>query len=139
MKIYIPILSMLMVAVLAACQVAPVRTSGSVDVVTDHARVRVVFTDHDREVIHHYYSRARHKRLPPGLAKRKRLPPGLEKQLVRHGRLPPGLEGRYLPVELERQLEPLPSGYARIRVGTKIVLIDNRTRVVLDVISDIVF
>ncbi len=71
------------------------------------------FGEHDREVITHYYSN-RGSNLPPGLAKRGgNLPPGLEKQLERNGTLPPGLQKRVepCPVELERQLPPLPAEY----------------------------
>jgi hypothetical protein len=70
-----------------------------------------VFVAHDRDVITRYYAA-----LPPGLAKRNgNLPPGLEKQLQRNGVLPPGLRARLrpLPIDLERQLEPLPYGYRR--------------------------
>jgi hypothetical protein len=70
-----------------------------------------LFGDHDRGVIHHYYSG-----LPPGLAKRQGdLPPGLQRQLQRNGVLPPGLRARIrpFPSALERQLNPLPRGYRR--------------------------
>lgn len=125
--------------VITGCQVSPVRTSGSVDVVSDNARIRVAFSDRDRELIRQYYAGTKHRKMPPGLAKKNRLPPGLEKQLVRNGKLPPGLEGRYLPVDLERRLEPLRGSYVRMQIGTDIVLVDQNTRVILDVISGIAF
>jgi hypothetical protein len=74
--------------------------------------------------------------LPPGLAKRDRLPPGLEKQLVRRGTLPPGLQKRLQPCprDLERQLPPPPPECAHLLIGGHIVLLNQRTNVVVDVV-----
>jgi hypothetical protein len=109
-------------------------TSGAVVVEDDSGRVEVVFTDRDRRLIHEYYSR---RSLPPGLAKRSSLPPGLQKQVERRGQLPPGLQGERLPDELEVHLSRLPEGYVRIRVGADVVLMNTRTRVIVDVIKDL--
>ena len=109
--------------------------SGEVSVENENTRVQVVFGDDERRRIRDYY--ASDKGLPPGLAKKQKLPPGLARQVERDGRLPPGLEGRPLPAELERQLSPLPDGYARLRVGLDVVLLDTDTRVVVDVVKDI--
>ncbi len=109
--------------------------SGGVSVESENARVEVVFGDDERRRIRDYY--ASDKGLPPGLAKKQKLPPGLARQVERDGRLPPGLEGRPLPGELERQLSPLPDGYARLRVGLDVVLMDTDTRVIVDVVKDI--
>ena len=92
---------------------------------------------HERDTIFGYYANPS-RGLPPGLAKRGgNLPPGLEKQLVRNGTLPPGLEKRLepLPIQLERQLPPLPGGCGCRRgvVGTNVVLIRTRDHFVLDV------
>jgi hypothetical protein len=110
---------------------------GGVTVGDRNTRVSVGFSMRDREIIRDYYARHRSKPLPPGLAKRDRLPPGLEKQLRKGGELPPGLRGRGLPRELERRLSPLPDGYARVVVGGRIVLQDADTRVVVDIIQDL--
>ena len=68
--------------------------------------------------------------LPPGLAKRKSLPPGL----ARNDRLPNDIEYEPLPRDLERQLPRLPSrDYVRVRVGTDLLILNKKTRVVLDV------
>jgi hypothetical protein len=69
----------------------------------------------DREVVTAYYSK-HDSGLPPGLAKRNgNLPPGLEKQLERNGTLPPGLQKKLqpCPVEITRELPPLPPDYQR--------------------------
>ncbi len=98
-------------------------------------RVVVGFSEIDISIMRDYF---RHHRLPPGLAKRSQLPPGLRKQLVRRGTLPPGLAGDLLPYDLERRLEPLPVGYVRIRVGMDIVLLEERTGIIIDVVRDVV-
>lgn len=97
------------------------------------------FGVHDREVITRYYSN-RNSNLPPGLAKRGgNLPPGLEKQLERNGTLPPGLQKRVepCPVELERQLPPLPAEYRRGVIGAHIVIFNRNTNVIVDVLKDV--
>ncbi len=109
-------------------------TSGRVVVEGEDARVEVVFSDRDRTLIQDYYRR---RHLPPGLAKRSSLPPGLQKQVQRRGQLPPGLQGERLPDELEVKLVALPEGYVRVRVGADVVLMNTRTRVIVDVVKDI--
>src|ERR1051325_3653535 len=74
-----------------------------------------VFDERHRVIIRDYFHN-NYSNLPPGLAKRGgNLPPGLQKQLERNGTLPPGLQKRVqpCPVELERQLTPLPTEYRR--------------------------
>ena len=96
----------------------------------------VRFSDHDRRLMQDYYrgkGGGKYKKPPPGLAKRDQLPPGLAKRDT----LPPGLQGRNLPADLESRLSPLPAPYVRMIVGGDIVLMDGRTRVVVDVVSDI--
>ncbi len=75
--------------------------------------------------------------LPPGLAKRNRLPPGLEKQLRRNGTLPPGLRKHLqpFPVELERQLVVLPTGYRRVVIGDTVIVMNDRTWLIHDLIQ----
>jgi len=100
---------------------------------------KYVFSVREREVITHYYSN-RGSNLPPGLAKRGgNLPPGLEKQLERNGTLPPGLQKRVepCPVELERQLPPLPAEYRRGVIGAHIVIFNRNTNVIVDVMKDV--
>lgn len=102
-------------------------------------RGKYVFGVHDREVITHFYSN-RGSNLPPGLAKRGgNLPPGLEKQLERNGTLPPGLQKRVepCPVELERQLPPLPAEYRRGVIGAHVVIFNRNTNVIVDVLKDV--
>jgi Ni/Co efflux regulator RcnB len=89
---------------------------------------------HHEEAIHDWY-RESGNHLPPGLAKKDRLPPGLEKQLVVRGTLPPGLQKRMYPCphDLERRLPPPPPDCAHVLIGGHIVLLNQRTNVVVDV------
>lgn len=106
---------------------------GRVSVQGRDVRADIVFTDRDRISIYNYYRR----HLPPGLAKKHRLPPGLRKHLARHGELPPGLRAYRLPANLDRRLRRLPTGYLRLRVGTDIILLHERTHLILDVVQNI--
>lgn len=124
----------------AAPVAADVDVSGRAVLGDEHARVEVAFSSEDRRQIHDYYYRERQssrKGLPPGLAKRNELPPGVQKQIRRNGQLPSGLQGRRLPDDLERHLSPLPANYIRLEVGHDIVLMDQRTRITVDVIKNI--
>jgi len=106
---------------------------GQVAVRSRDVRMDLVFSDRDRTAIYNYYRRT----LPPGLAKKQRLPPGLRKHLARHGELPPGLSSYRLPHDLDRRLARLPTGYVRLAVGTDIVLLHERTHLILDIVQDV--
>lgn len=92
------------------------------------------FDPHDRDEIRAWYG-AHYRHLPPGLAKRYWLPPRLESQLVIRAVLPLDLERRAypVPVTLERELPPPPPDCERLVVGGHIVLMNRRTRIVLDI------
>jgi hypothetical protein len=121
----------LTVLMLSGCA-AYTATSGQVVIKDDDTSIDVRIDDRDRLLIRDYYQSAKHKNgLPPGLAKREgNLPPGLAKR----DKLPPGLQGEPLPYDLERQLTRLPASYVRIRVGQDIVLMNQETRVLVDVV-----
>ena len=112
-------------------------TSGQVVIKDDDTTIDMRIGDHDRALIRDYYKIAKHKKdLPSGLAKRDgNLPPGLAKR----DKLPPGLQGDLLPYDLERQLTRLPSSYVRIRVGEDIVVMDRKTRVMVDVVYGVAY
>ena len=95
-----------------------------------------IFLGRDRDLIIGHF-RGYRGNLPPGLAKRGGdLPPGLEKQLRRNGQLPPGLEKKInpFPIELEQQLPPLKPGLIRGIIGGSAVIMNSKTRVILDVL-----
>ena len=127
---------------IAGCVTTPVGSptvdSGAVVVETEDFRAAIVFGDSDRRKIRHYYkSKYKTKTMPPGLAKKSELPPGLRNHIKKYGQLPPGLERRGLPTDLERTLSPLPVGYVRLRVGGDVMLMNEKTRYVLDMIFDV--
>ena len=96
-----------------------------------------VFTVEERTKITGWLSSNR-SGLPPGLAKRERLPPGLEKQLRERGTLPPGLQKKIqpLPPQLERELRVLPTGYRRAVIAGNVVLMNEKTAMVYDIIRN---
>jgi hypothetical protein len=94
------------------------------------------FSDGDQRLVRRYYS-SNTSNLPPGLAKRGgNLPPGLERQVERNGTLPPGLQKRVepFPSDLDRQMPRLPSGFLRVFLGNRALIIDRNNRV-LDVMD----
>ncbi len=72
-----------------------------------------------------------------GKAKDKGMPPGIAKNMQRGKPLPPGIAKRYLPNDLILELPPLPSGYERIIVVGKILIVEISTQIIHDVLSDI--
>jgi hypothetical protein len=84
------------------------------------------FQPHDTRVITTYYT-----------ANSRPLPPGLQKKLYRSGHLPPGWDRRIqpLPVVVERQLAPVPSGYSRGYLDGFAVVYSPRTQVVIDIVA----
>jgi hypothetical protein len=77
--------------------------------------------------------------LPPALAKQERLAPGLQKQLTRNATLPLGLERKSqpLPRALETRLPRLPAGRRRVVVGGNVILLDESTSMIVDIIPGV--
>ena len=98
-----------------------------------------VFTTQERTVITRWFTTNR-SNLPPGLAKRETLPPGLEKQLRQKGTLPPGLQSKIqpLPVALERQLTPIPTGYRRVVIAGNVIVMNPTTGLIYDIIRNVI-
>lgn len=67
------------------------------------------------------------------------LPPGIAKNLARGKPLPPGIARQVMPAELSARLRPLPNGYQYMVVAGKILLIETATRVIHDVLTDVLF
>lgn len=125
-------------AMVSACAANPHVERGTIAVGSEDFRGTITFSANDREkIINHYKSGRERKKMPPGLAKKQELPPGLQKHIKKHGQLPPGLEARRLPDSLERSLARLPAGYVRMKVGGDVVLMNEKTRVVFDVVWDL--
>jgi hypothetical protein len=145
--LFINIISLFLLILFTGCASFPNIISGNVGVKTDDVQIQVAFADKDRRIIYDYYNpkKIKHKDYykrkkikdkdyyKRKKIKNKALPPGLTKK----GKLPPGLAKRHLPYKLERRLSPLPRGYVRLKVGTDIVLMNKKTKVIIDVIHDI--
>jgi hypothetical protein len=95
-----------------------------------------LFSLHEQGLINGWF-KSHSSSLPPGLAKREKLPPGLDKQLRRNGTLPPGLQKKMqpFPLELDKQLGPLPEGCRRVIVGDRAVILNSTTSKILDIMS----
>jgi hypothetical protein len=73
-----------------------------------------------------------------GKKNQKGLPPGIARNLARGKPLPPGIAKQYLPDELIRALPPVRSGYERVVVDGRVLLVEVATQIVRDVLYDIV-
>lgn len=98
-----------------------------------------VFTREERTIIKDWFANPKNlSGLPPGLAKREKLPPGLERQLRERGKLPPGLQKKIqpLPPTLERQLRLLPTGYRRVVIAGNVIMMNEKTSLVYDIVRN---
>ena len=66
------------------------------------------------------------------------LPPGIAKNLARGKPLPPGIAKQYLPDSLVHQLPAPPRGFERIVIDGKVLLVEVATRVIHDILTDVV-
>ncbi len=101
-----------------------------------------VFWEGQKDTIRAWFSNKQNlEGLPPGLAKRERLPAGLERQLKKNRSLPPGLEKRVhpFPRELGKLLPELPKGIIRVVIGVDILLLDETSNTILDLVREVLF
>ncbi len=101
---------------------------------------RAHFSDHNRVILHDYYTEQFHSgRCPPGLAKKHNgcMPPGQAKKWVLGRPLPRDAVYYELPRTVLVQLEPPPSGHRYVRVASDILLIAVGTGMVVDAIQDL--
>ncbi|MFQ5777418.1 MAG: hypothetical protein ACE5IP_05375 [Terriglobia bacterium] len=103
------------------------------------AQGRAIGKDQEKKIREWFGHKKNLEGLPPGLAKRDELPPGLERHLEKNGTLPPGLQKRIqpLPQDLERQLPKTPKGVKRVVVAGNVILLEERTSKVLDIVKDV--
>ena len=101
--------------------------------------VEVVFSDGEISVIGAWYRDHGHKQNHGnGGKKAKGLPPGIAKNLARGKPLPPGIAKQYLPDGLRRLLPAPPHGYERVIIDGKVLLVEIATRVIHDILVDVV-
>lgn len=90
-----------------------------------------VLSDDERKIIHGYF----HDH-PDAVGKVKTLPPGIRKKIARGGAMPPGIAKQALPDGLHRRLPPRDGQHYEI-VGTDVVLVQTATKVIVDVLKDV--
>src|SRR3546814_738377 len=89
----------------------------------------MLLSDQDRHTSTGYYQQNPLQSQP--------LPPGIAKNLARGKPLPPGIAKRGLPNTLTSRLS-IPSGYELLSVGTDVLLVAIGTRIIADVLRDVV-
>jgi hypothetical protein len=125
-------------AIQIACCAAGHRAGTGPDRLRDpHYAMRAVFTDHDRRLIHDYYA-PRYQKLPPGQVKKGTAsPPSHAWRVSLNQPIHEVAQLRYLPYALDQRLSRLPPEYVRVIIGTDVVIMNTRTRVVVDILQDI--
>jgi hypothetical protein len=106
-------------------QVYPARAAANA---TERA---ILFTGEDRHTIDQFFRRHAGERNERGAKARK------EPLLIRE-RLPRGASTRPLPPALDDQLPPLPAGYARVILGRDVLLVERRSKTILDIMREVV-
>ncbi len=94
-----------------------------------------IFSHIERNIIKDFFGVRGGRKFKAKKFKHKRLPPGLAKHIRRYGTLPPGLRRNYLPPGLRSRLPGLPPGQARVLVGNDVLLIQQTTGLILDILS----
>ncbi len=97
--------------------------------------VSVRFSDREMSIIVAYYRQHSDQPKTNGKGK-KALPPGIAKNLSRGKPLPPGIAKKELPADLLNGLPPAPTGYERIVVAGKVLLVEIATQVIHDILED---
>jgi len=124
---------------ICACSVAALLTPALAS-----ADVSVVFSKDEISIIQNYYpahagDSGKNPSKNSSKQKGKPLPPGIAKNLARGKPLPPGIAKKSLPGDLARQLPPVRSGYERIIVDGRVLLVETATQMIHDVLMDAMF
>ena len=88
-----------------------------------------LLSDQDRRVIESYYR--------TNTVSAQALPPGIAKNLARGKPLPPGIAKKQVPGELRTRVK-IPDGYELSQVGSDVLLIEVGTRVIAEVLKDVI-
>lgn len=90
----------------------------------------------ERQLIGDYFRATPPSALPPGLAKQGKVPPGIARQIQRGQRLPDDVQMLPLPADLLGRL-PSYRGARPVVVGSDVVLVQEGTRLILDILKDV--
>lgn len=124
---------------IVAASAALILTFTAIDDVRAEVSVGVVFTDDEVRIIAEWYrehgSSGQYKQRGK---KSGALPPGIARNLARGKPLPPGIAKQHLPQGLVQVLPAPPVGYERVVVDGKVLLVEVATRVIHDVLTDVV-
>lgn len=101
-------------------------TSGQVALKDDSVVAEVRLSADDRAAIKDYYRKSTVVKSASG-----------SMPLLKGGWLPADAKVEPLPVALERKLTPLPTSHARWIVGGDIILVEKKTRAIVDAIYDV--
>ena len=88
-----------------------------------------LLSDQDRRIIESYYR--------TNTVSTQSLPPGIAKNLQRGKPLPPGIAKKQVPGDLRTRIT-IPNGYELSQVGTDVLLIEAGTRVIAEVLKDVI-
>lgn len=99
----------------------------------------IAFSQEEIRVITSWYREHGVEPRADGRGKKPRgLPPGIARNLKRGKPLPPGIAKQHLPQGLLASLPVPPKGYERVVVDGKILLVEVATRVIHDILSDVI-
>jgi hypothetical protein len=99
----------------------------------------ILFSVRDRNTIRNHY-RGADPKLASRLTKQNTLvSPALKKPLQRNSIIPAGMQRLVEPLapDLERSLQPLDSSYSRGMIGPDVVIVENRTRRIIDIVRNV--
>ena len=101
--------------------------------------VAVVFSQQEIRVITSWYRERDAEPRTHGRGKKPSgLPPGIARNLARGKPLPPGIAKQYMPDALLALLPAAPKGFERVVVDGKILLVEVATRIIHDILSDVI-
>lgn len=109
---------------------APAKEEGIEKIDTAPQKSSPTFTPEVRVTIRDYYER----RDAHGIQS---LPPGIQRRLARGKPLPPGIAKQVVPSDLRSRLL-IPKGYEVVEVGPDVLMVEIATRVVHDILRDVV-
>ena len=123
-------------AIILALAVAVTGVVLLADAQTAAEAAKSTFSNMERNLIEQFFTeqnaKGKHK------VKGKSLPPGILRKLEAGKPLPPGIQMTRLPPALEKKLPPPPSGTERIIIDTYVILINTATKLIVDVMEEVI-